>query len=173
MTFPMRTAAYLTIIASFTAPVSAEFDDLSRHFANPPADHYPETWFHLIGGNVSKEGLSNDLQAIQRAGISGIQLFHGSGRPWPGVAPQIQTLSPQWDAMIGHVADETERLGLRFTMQNCPGWAISGGPWITPENAMRHLISSRTNLTGGKLVTLDLVTPQGRLLLQRPRRGPG
>jgi hypothetical protein len=35
--------------------------------------------------------------------------------------------------MNEHVANETGRLYLRFTMQNCPGWAMSGGPWITPE----------------------------------------
>lgn len=38
----------------------------------------PETWFHLIGGNVSKEGLVADLDAIKSAGIRGNHLFHGS-----------------------------------------------------------------------------------------------
>ena len=37
----------------------------------------PETWFHLIGGNVSKAGLVADLEAVKAAGIGGIQFFHG------------------------------------------------------------------------------------------------
>ncbi len=130
------------------------------NFASPPAAYRPETWFHLIGGNVGKSGLTADLEAIKGAGIAGIQLFHGSGRAWPGVTPQIQTLSPSWDEMIAHVADETKRLGLRFTMQNCPGWAMSGGPWITPDKAMRHLVWSRTDVAGGAPVTPLLARPQ-------------
>ena len=31
--------------------------------------HRPETWFHLIGGNVSKPGLTADLEAIKAAGF--------------------------------------------------------------------------------------------------------
>lgn len=133
---------------------------LESHFLTPPRDSFPETWFHLIGGNVNRDALTTDLEAIEQSGISGIQLFHGRGRPWPGVTPQIQTLSPSWDALVSRVADETRRLDLDFTMQNCPGWAMSGGPWITPDKAMRHLITWRQNLTGGSLVEVDLELPQ-------------
>ena len=126
------------LLCALSVPAIAD-----QQFENPERIHYPETWFHLIGGNVSREGLTADLEAVNAAGISGIQLFHGSGGDWPDVEVPIQTLSPAWDALIGHVVDETQRLDLRFTMQNCPGWAMSGGPWITPENAMRHLVWSR------------------------------
>lgn len=129
-------------------------------FAEPPADYRPETWFHLIGGNVNADALSVDLQAVADAGFRGVQLFHGRGREWPGVSPQIQTLSPNWDGLIAHVGKETERLGLDFTMQNCPGWAMSGGPWIKPEEAMRHLIWSRQEVRGGQKINLALNQPQ-------------
>ena len=135
-------------------------ESLDDGFISPPREHRPETWFHLIGGNVAKSGLTKDLEAISVAGIQGIQLFHGKGNAWLGVMPQIQVLSPAWDSMIAHVADEATRLGLRFTMQNCPGWAMSGGPWITPDNAMRHLIWSRTDLSGGKTISISLDRPE-------------
>lgn len=118
-------------------------------FMTPPQVYHPETWFHYIGGNVSLEGITADLQAIANAGFSGIQLFHGQcGGPWPGVNPQITCLSPLWDDAVKYTAEECRRLGLRFTMQNCPGWAMAGGPWIQPANAMRHLVWSRTDITG-------------------------
>ena len=135
-------------------------DSLRDGFAAPPREHRPETWFHLIGGNVSKAGLTTDLEAVSAAGLQGIQLFHGKGNAWPGVTPQIQTLSPSWDGLISHVANETKRLGLRFTMQNCPGWAMSGGPWITPDKAMRHLVWSRHDISGGETVSVRLDRPQ-------------
>ncbi len=93
------------------------------------------------------------------AGLGGIQLFHGKGQPWPDVSPQIQCLSADWDGMIQHVGNETQRLGLQFTMQNCPGWAMSGGPWIAPRDAMRHLIWSRTDIAGGPS-NVQLMQPQ-------------
>lgn len=131
------------------------------NFHSPSKVYYPQTWFHYIGGNVSIEGITRDLEAIAEAGISGIQLFHGQfGGPWPGVEPQITSLSPNWDNAVRHTAQECKRLGLRFTMQNCPGWATSGGPWIEPANAMRHLVWSRTDVTGGKNINMSLPLPQ-------------
>lgn len=130
-------------------------------FKNPPKDYHPQTWFHYIGGNVSKEGITDDLEAIAKAGISGIQLFHGQfGGPWPGVEPQIACLSSGWNDVVKHTAEECRRLGLYFTMQNCPGWSMSGGPWIEPSNAMRNLAVNRTDIDGGSMVNINLPVPQ-------------
>ncbi len=130
-------------------------------FRNPGKNHYPETWFHFIGGNVSKEGITADLEAIAAAGLSGIQLFHGQfGGEWPGVSPQIKALSESWDELIVLTADECKRLGLKFTMQNCPGWSYAGGPWIEPENSMRHLARSRADISGGQTVNVQLEMPR-------------
>ena len=134
---------------------------LETQFASPSPQFRPEIWFHLIGGNIGKPGITADLDAIKAAGFSGIQLFNEQlGGPWPGVEPQITCLSSQWDEMIRHVARETERLGLRFTMQNCPGWSMAGGPWITPPDAMRELIWSRTTVAGRPTSSIKLPQPQ-------------
>ena len=104
-------------------------------------DCRPETWFHFIGGNVSKEGVAADIKAIADAGIGGIQLFHGQfGSKWPGTGEPIACLSPKWDDIIKFTAEECARRGIKFKMQNCPGWSMSGGPWISPRNAMRKLV---------------------------------
>ena len=104
-----------------------------KAFMAPGKVHYPETWFHYIGGNVSHEGITADLEAIASAGISGVQLFHGQfGGRWPATTDSIACLSQHWEAAVKHTAEECKRLGLRFTMQNCPGWAMAGGPWIKP-----------------------------------------
>ena len=120
-------------------------------FARPPKVFLPETWFHFIGGNVAKPGITADLEAIADAGIEGVQLFHGQfGGPWPGVTNQIQCLSPEWDGLVRFTADECKRLGLRFSMQNCPGWSYAGGPWIAASNAMRQLVWRTVVAEGGK-----------------------
>lgn len=138
-------------------------DDLldESTFKNPDKGYYPETWFHFIGGNISKEGITADLEAISAAGISGIQLFHGQfGGAWPGVSPQIKCLSESWEEHIRWTAKECKRLNLNFTMQNCPGWSYAGGPWIKPENSMRHLVYSRTDIEEGSRKKIQLTKPQ-------------
>ena len=103
----------------------------------------PETWFHIIDGNVTREGLSADIAAIADAGISGIQFFHG-GWPqdelWPGVTNRITSMSENWMELVKFAESECHKHGLMFEMQNCPGWSMSGGPWISPERAMRKLV---------------------------------
>ncbi|MGJ7031861.1 glycosyl hydrolase [Niabella hirudinis] len=133
-----------------------------KAFEMPSKSYHPETWFHFIGGNISKEGITADLEAIAKAGISGIQLFHGQfGGKWPGVGPEIICLSPAWEDALNFTAKECKRLGLRFTLQNCPGWAMAGGPWIQPENAMRNLVWKRQDIKGGQTNSIRLAKPEG------------
>lgn len=111
--------------------------------ASGRGDARPETWFHLIDGNVSREGLLADLDALASAGVGGIQFFHGTNgdRVWPGVADPIPCLSERWDDLVAFLSRECRRRGLTFKMQNCPGWSMSGGPWIGPDRAMRRLVA--------------------------------
>ena len=134
----------------------------NSNFARPPRIFYPETWFHFVNGNVSHAGIKKDLEAIASAGITGVQLFHGKiGNPadWPGTKEHIECLSPKWEELVRYTASEAHRLGLRFSLQTCPGWATSGGPWIRPEQAMRHLAMSRTDVPAGGQIDSVLAVP--------------
>jgi len=127
--------------------------------------HRPETWFHLINGNVAREGIVADLDAIRDAGIGGIQLFHGGGGNMGGVFPgmekrQIPCLSADWDDLIAFVARECRVRGLTFKMQNCPGWSMSGGPWIRPAEAMRILVCGRQDVSSDGCVPVPDRLPE-------------
>ena len=150
----------MTTVAAIAFAATVNAIELPEgEFRNPSVANRPETYVFLIGGNVAKPGITADFEAIKDAGISGILLFHGQqGSPWPGVSPQIKCLSESWDGLIGFVSDECQRLGLSFAMHNCPGWAMSGGPWIKPDNAMRHLIWKRVDAEGGRRIELKLPT---------------
>ena len=103
----------------------------------------PETWFHIIGGNASKAGLAADIAAIADSGLSGIQFFHGgwgNDEPWPGVTNSVPCLSENWVDLVKFAESECHRHGLTFKMQNCPGWSMSGGPWVASDRAMRRLV---------------------------------
>jgi hypothetical protein len=132
------------------------FAVLKQNFAAPEQTYRPETWFHLNGNNISKEGLTLDLEAVKAAGLQGIHLFNKSGRPFPNVKP-VKILSPEWEEMIRHAADECKRLGLKFTMQNCPGWSMTGGPWVPAEEAQRELVESVYHIKGKRKFSETLV----------------
>ena len=130
------------------AAFSAE-DEAAFHY--PDKVFYPETWFHFIGSNLSKEGVVADLQAIADAGISGVQWFHGDfGEVWPGMERKIMPFGNEWKELVRFVGQKADSLGLRLTVQTCPGWSMAGGPWIKPKDAMRKLVWSRTDIPAGR-----------------------
>ncbi len=124
---------------------SAPADPLVEGFRTPPLSARPHTWWHWMDGNVTKEGLTADLEAMKQAGIGGAQMFTVSQGIPPGPAGYM---SPLWRAMTTHAVKEAGRLGIELCIHNCAGWSSSGGPWITPENAMQVVAWSTTTAHG-------------------------
>jgi len=119
--------------------------DLERSFANPPPSARPWTWWHWVDGNVTREGITLDLEAMQRVGIGGVQLFNvGCGIP----AGPIRFLSDDWRALVQHAIREADRLDMEVCLHNTAGWSSSGGPWIKPEHAMQMVVTSEVRLGG-------------------------
>ncbi|GAB4042834.1 glycosyl hydrolase [Spirosoma litoris] len=129
-------------------------------FVNPPMSARAQVWWHWMNGNVTADGITRDLEAMQQIGIGGFQNFDaGTGIP----KGPVVYLSPEWLSLKQHAMKEADRLGLEFTMHNCPGWSSSGGPWITPELAMQEITWSEAYATGGQPVTLKLPQPLSKL----------
>lgn len=139
-------------------PVQA--GELEAHFLNPPATARAQTWWHWMNGNVTADGITRDLEAMKQIGLGGFQNFDAGTLIPKG---PVVYLSPEWLALKEHTIREADRLGLEFTMHNCPGWSSSGGPWITPELAMQQLTWSETYVTGGKPLTSALPRPATKL----------
>lgn len=136
----------------------SETTDLS--FTTPPAAYAPYTWWHWMNGNITKEGITLDLEAMSGIGLGGFQMFEaGTGIP----KGPVTYLSRQWLSLIEHTVNECKRLGLEFAMHNCPGWSSSGGPWITPALGMQQLTWSETTVSGGKQFTGTLAEPAQKL----------
>ena len=117
----------------------------------------------FMGGNVRKDGLRCDLEAIKGAGFSGVHSFHISrGGAWPECPEQIPCMSEKWGEVVRFLGDECARLGLALTVQNCPGWSQSGGPWIDLDHCMRDIECVRCDLLGGEVFRLPDVPAEFR-----------
>jgi len=140
--------------------ITQNANSLEIDFITPPQSAKPHTWWHWMNGNVTKDGITLDLEAMARVGIGGFQNFDaGTGIP----KGPVVYLSPEWLDLKKHAIAEAQRLGLEFTMHNCPGWSSSGGPWVTPEMAMQEVTWSELKIEGGKKVDTILQHPLTRL----------
>lgn len=139
-------------------------DPLAAGFENPPASAKPRVWWHWIDGNVSAEGIREDLAWLNGVGIGGVHNFDAAltGR---GVTPpqlvdkRIAYLTPEWRQMLHLAVDQAQQLGMEFTIAASPGWSESGGPWVKPQQGMKKLVWSETLVEGGKTFTGRLPHP--------------
>ena len=135
----------LTSLPLLAAVASAA--SLEDTFRTPPRDAKPHTWYHMMNGNVTKEGITCDFEALAKVGIGGVQMFDaGCDIPAGG----LDFNSPEWFDLFRHAASEARRLGLEICIPNCSGWSSSGGPWNPPENGMKNVVFSETKVTGPK-----------------------
>jgi hypothetical protein len=147
----------LAAVAICPSPLpSQSLNPLESAFRDPPASARPKTWWHWINGNVTRDGITRDLEAMKRAGLAGAAIFDG-GVDIP--AGPVKYLSPEWQSLMAHAINEGVRLGFEIDMHNGPGWSSSGGPWITPDLSMQQLVWTETTVKGGRTVSVSLPRP--------------
>jgi len=151
----------ITLLGSMTLTAASDtgkHDALEQSFITPAAHSKPWVYWDLMNGNVTREGLRADLESMALAGLGGA-LASDIGM---GLAGPVKPRSPQWVDNVGYTLKEAERLGLQLGF-NCPGWANSGGPWVTPELSMQELAWSETVVEGGRRIETVLPQPAARL----------
>ncbi len=147
------------VVASAAASAATAAPSLEAGFRQPPHDAKPQTWWHWMNGNVTKEGITADLEAMAQVGLGGAQIFDAGCDIPPG---PVAFNTPAWFDAIRHAAKEARRLGLELCLPNCSGWTSSGGPWNPPENGMKFLELTETKVTGPKRFAGTLAAPPNR-----------
>ncbi len=131
---------------------------LQRQFENPSAEARPWTFWYWMFGAVSEEGIKADLEAMQRIGLGGAYLMPiKSTSQGPEFGGEAEQLSPVWWQRVRYAMEQADRLGLQLGMHICDGFALAGGPWITPRESMQKVVSADTVVLGGRI---DLQLPQ-------------
>lgn len=132
--------------------------ELVNGFRNPPDDARPWVYWFWINGNITRVGITADLEAMRRVGIGGVLIMEVDGSPQGPVAFGTEL----WQGMLRFACQEAERLGLEVNMNDGAGWTGSGGPWNTPENSMQQVMYSEINVGGGRQFNEELPKPKIR-----------
>lgn len=153
-------SVFLLNIGNITAQGSLlekQFRDLSSEEAKP------WTFWYWMYGAVSKAGITADLEAMKEIGLGGAYLMpirNPEQDKSPSYSPAYNQLTPEWWELVRFSMEEAERMGLKLGMHISDGFALAGGPWITPENSMQKVVWSDTIVSGGKIRNLKLPLPR-------------
>jgi len=134
-------------------------DSLMRGFLNPPDSAKPRVWWHWMSGNITKEGIKADLEWMKRVGIGGFQNFDAGLNTPQIVEKRLVFMTPEWKDAFKYAATLADQLGLEMAIAGSPGWSESGGPWVTPAQAMKKYVWSETRIEGGRPFTGVLPKP--------------
>ena len=128
------------------SPLDLPYPEMAATFGSPFGKVETGCYWYWISGNVSAEGARKDIAAMKRIGIDRAYIGDISGGE-DGVGP-VKTLSPEWKAALNAAFDAASESGVEIGLFNSPGWSQSGGPWVSPEMAMRRFAFSLAVVDG-------------------------
>ncbi|MBO4624576.1 MAG: discoidin domain-containing protein [Bacteroidales bacterium] len=153
----MIASLLLSLLFSAASPAEGP-DSLVQAFQNPSRAARPYVWWHWMDGEVSLEGIRKDLLWMDSAGIAGFHQFDAGGVNMPKAAPfKRPYLTDSWKEAFRYAIALADSLGMEVTVASAPGWSSTGGPWVSPEDAMKKLEWQTVDVRGGDI---DLVLPE-------------
>lgn len=143
-------------------------DDLAQGFATPPSKVRLHAYWWWLNGNVTKEAITRDLEAMKEKGFAGAIITDAGGAEQDGnrqVPHGPDFAGPRWRELYRHALREAARLKLELALNIQSGWNL-GGPSVTPEDAAKILCWTETVVRGPGPVTATLPAPPRRRLLR-------
>ncbi|HVT89531.1 MAG TPA: glycosyl hydrolase [Tepidisphaeraceae bacterium] len=156
----MRSIAHcLIVLILLNLAVSGFAQTREDLFHEPPDSARPRIWWYWGESVTTNDGITKDLEAIRRVGLSGVILYEQvfTNRP-----DALKSLSPEWLERVKFAAAECARLHLSLEVNSGSGY-VAGGPWITPELGMQRLVGSETRVDGGQQLNIQLPQPPTKL----------
>lgn len=154
---------YIVLISLFLFFYSCKNNDyelLMEDFKSPPKEYCPGVYWYFMDGNISKEGITKDLESMKDVGINYVLFLEVNvGVP----RGEVDFLSNEWKDCFKHAVNECKRLGITMILGVGPGWTGSGGPWVDIKKSMRHLVSETLVVTGSGKQKIYIKKPEPKM----------
>jgi hypothetical protein len=111
-----------------------------------------------MNGNITKDGIRKDLLWMDSIGIGGFHHFDAGIGVAPIVENRLVYMHDDWKDAFKYAIALGDSLGMEMTVASSPGWSCTGGPWVTPDDAMKKLVWRQTDVKGGQ--TIDMTLPE-------------
>lgn len=157
--FIVLNAKFAPVIFSLFCAFHSQAQISQKAFENPPQNAQPWVYWMWVNGNVSKESVTKDLEAMHKVGIGGALALDVDQQTPQG---NVKYMDKNWLDIFGKTVAEAKRLGMEISTNNGPGYWGSGGKWVKPEMGMQWVVSSETYLKGGKPWKGKLPLPSNR-----------
>ncbi|HWZ01953.1 MAG TPA: glycosyl hydrolase, partial [Mucilaginibacter sp.] len=134
------------------------FGAVETSFINIPDSVQTSVYWYWISGNISKEGVVKDLEAMKKVGINRAFIGNIGLDNVPG--GKVKMFTDEWWDILDAALKTATRLNIQIGIFNGPGWSQSGGPWVKPGQSMRYLTSSQVTVQGPLALHQKLDQPQ-------------
>lgn len=157
--FHVMVSVLMLILTTLFSCKTKPLDELKQQFKTPPESSKPGVYWYFMDGNLSRKEMTRDLESMKKAGINNLIFLEvGIGVP----RGPVDFMSEEWQDLYVHAIREAERLGIRILLGAGPGWCGSGGPWVKPEESMKHLVFSEIKVSGNQKINIELPIPEQR-----------
>jgi hypothetical protein len=140
-------------------PLTAVSASLEDAFRRPPDADKPWAYWWWLKGNVTKEAITRDLEAMKRVGLGGLLHFDARGYHEDLVPPpesRMEFMSSQWREMLAFSIAEARRLGLQVSVNLSSDAGALKGPWDVGSDAPKHLIWTSASVQGPRHLECSL-----------------
>ena len=139
----------LCICLAAACSTQSPLENLRPCFEEPDAESRPMVWWHWMNGNVTREGIRKDLLWMHDIGLGGVFLFDAGNFKGQIVPERLSYMSPGWKDAFRYSLSLTDSLGMSMSIASSPGWSITGGPWVSEEDAQKKIVWSVCEIEGG------------------------
>ncbi|WP_020529864.1 glycosyl hydrolase [Flexithrix dorotheae] len=157
-------SAMLFLCINWNASAQTNYEYLSKNFKSPERIYGVNCWWWWLNGNVTREAITKDLEAMKSKNFQGAMIFDAGGhnqRANKDIPAGPLFGSDEWNQLFVFALDEAKRLGLEIGFNIQSGWNL-GGPRVTPQYAAKQLTYTETILAGGKKLKIKLSKPESR-----------
>jgi hypothetical protein len=155
--------AALVLLCGCSGALCAE-SQLEAGWLNPPTQARLRAYWWWLNGNVTRESITRDLEAMKAKGFGGALICDADGSSQDGNvrAPHGPAFfSPEWRELFKHTLKEANRLGLEMSLNIQSGWNL-GGPVVKPDDAPKKLVWTECRIKGATNLALKLEQPKSR-----------